>query len=254
MFAIGQGLMDDVPVEDIKSFELAMIESLRALPSAALQAIKDSRGAHRRDGRHADRRDQGVQAQLLVDDTGGGCGPVGPDTHARATEGHQKADQERRLDAEDHARPWRWWRPPSSRPPRTGWRRQGRTSQPPPPHGRHRRQRRRRVGLAAVRASARASGPCSSSSPATAACAARSTRTWSASPETPTPAKEAAGHTVRLFVGRQEGHQRPAVRRATRPSGPTPTSCSTSRRSKRPSSSSTSSRRPSSPTRSTRWS
>jgi F-type H+-transporting ATPase subunit alpha len=42
MFAIGQGLMDDVPVEDIKSFELAMIESLRALPSVALQAIKDS--------------------------------------------------------------------------------------------------------------------------------------------------------------------------------------------------------------------
>jgi F0F1-type ATP synthase alpha subunit len=34
--------MDDVPVEDIKSFELAMIESLRALPSVALQAIKDS--------------------------------------------------------------------------------------------------------------------------------------------------------------------------------------------------------------------
>jgi F-type H+-transporting ATPase subunit alpha len=42
MFAIGQGLMDDVPVEDIKSFELAMIESLRALPSVALQAIQDS--------------------------------------------------------------------------------------------------------------------------------------------------------------------------------------------------------------------
>jgi len=42
MFAIGQGLMDDVPVEDIKSFELAMIESLRALPSKALQAIQES--------------------------------------------------------------------------------------------------------------------------------------------------------------------------------------------------------------------
>jgi F-type H+-transporting ATPase subunit alpha len=42
MFAIGQGLMDDVPVEDIKSFELAMIEALRALPSVALQAIQES--------------------------------------------------------------------------------------------------------------------------------------------------------------------------------------------------------------------
>ncbi|MGH2718886.1 MAG: F0F1 ATP synthase subunit alpha, partial [Actinomycetota bacterium] len=42
IYAVGQGLMDDVPVEDVKRFELAMIEALRALPGAALKAIRDT--------------------------------------------------------------------------------------------------------------------------------------------------------------------------------------------------------------------
>jgi F-type H+-transporting ATPase subunit alpha len=42
IFAVGQGLLDDVPVEDVKRFESAMIEALRALPSAALKTIKDT--------------------------------------------------------------------------------------------------------------------------------------------------------------------------------------------------------------------
>jgi F-type H+-transporting ATPase subunit alpha len=39
---VGQGLMDDVPIEDIKRFESEMIEALRALPSAALKTIKET--------------------------------------------------------------------------------------------------------------------------------------------------------------------------------------------------------------------
>jgi F-type H+-transporting ATPase subunit alpha len=42
IFAVSQGLMDDVPVEEIKRFENEMIEALRAMPSAALKAIKDT--------------------------------------------------------------------------------------------------------------------------------------------------------------------------------------------------------------------
>ena len=42
IFAVGQGFMDDVPVEEIKRFELEMIDALRALPSAALKTIKDT--------------------------------------------------------------------------------------------------------------------------------------------------------------------------------------------------------------------
>jgi len=42
IFAVGQGLMDDVPVEDVKRFEAEMIESLRAAGSPSLKAIKES--------------------------------------------------------------------------------------------------------------------------------------------------------------------------------------------------------------------
>jgi F-type H+-transporting ATPase subunit alpha len=42
IFAVGQGLMDDVPVEEIKRFESEMIDGLRAMPSAALKAIKET--------------------------------------------------------------------------------------------------------------------------------------------------------------------------------------------------------------------
>jgi F-type H+-transporting ATPase subunit alpha len=43
IFAIGQGLMDDVPVEDIKRFEHEMIEALRAMPSQGLKKIKETK-------------------------------------------------------------------------------------------------------------------------------------------------------------------------------------------------------------------
>jgi F-type H+/Na+-transporting ATPase subunit alpha len=43
IFAVGQGLMDDVPVEDIKRFESEMIEHLRASGSASLKAIQESK-------------------------------------------------------------------------------------------------------------------------------------------------------------------------------------------------------------------
>jgi hypothetical protein len=39
---VGQGLMDDVPVEDIKRFEREMIDALRAMPSEALKTIKET--------------------------------------------------------------------------------------------------------------------------------------------------------------------------------------------------------------------
>jgi F-type H+-transporting ATPase subunit alpha len=42
MYAIGQGLMDDVAVEDIKRFEHEMIDALRTQQSAALAAIKET--------------------------------------------------------------------------------------------------------------------------------------------------------------------------------------------------------------------
>ncbi|MEX2551649.1 MAG: F0F1 ATP synthase subunit alpha, partial [Actinomycetota bacterium] len=42
IFAVGQGLMDDVPVEDIKRFESEMIDALRSMPSVALKAIKET--------------------------------------------------------------------------------------------------------------------------------------------------------------------------------------------------------------------
>jgi len=42
IFAVGQGLMDDIPVEEIKGFESEMIAALRAMPSAALAAIKET--------------------------------------------------------------------------------------------------------------------------------------------------------------------------------------------------------------------
>ena len=42
IFAVGQGLADDVPIEDVKRFEKELIEALRALPSAGLKAIGDT--------------------------------------------------------------------------------------------------------------------------------------------------------------------------------------------------------------------
>jgi hypothetical protein len=42
IYAVGQGLMDDVPVEDIKRFESEMIDALRSMPSEALKAIKET--------------------------------------------------------------------------------------------------------------------------------------------------------------------------------------------------------------------
>jgi F-type H+/Na+-transporting ATPase subunit alpha len=42
IFAVGQGLMDDVPVEDIKRFEHEMIAALRDMGSEALKAIKET--------------------------------------------------------------------------------------------------------------------------------------------------------------------------------------------------------------------
>ncbi|MGH9011620.1 MAG: F0F1 ATP synthase subunit alpha, partial [Acidimicrobiia bacterium] len=43
IYAVSNGLMDDVPVEDIKRFESEMIEHLRASGSPALKAIKESK-------------------------------------------------------------------------------------------------------------------------------------------------------------------------------------------------------------------
>jgi F-type H+-transporting ATPase subunit alpha len=42
IFAVGQGLMDDVPVEEIKRFESEMIDALRAMPSEALKTIHET--------------------------------------------------------------------------------------------------------------------------------------------------------------------------------------------------------------------
>jgi len=42
IFAVGQGLMDDVPVEEIKRFESEMIDTLRVMQSKALKTIKET--------------------------------------------------------------------------------------------------------------------------------------------------------------------------------------------------------------------
>ena len=42
IFAVGQGFMDDLPVEQIKRFERELINALRAMPSVALAAIKET--------------------------------------------------------------------------------------------------------------------------------------------------------------------------------------------------------------------
>jgi F-type H+-transporting ATPase subunit alpha len=42
IFAVGQGLMDDIPIEEIKRFEEEMIEALRSRPSEALKTIRDT--------------------------------------------------------------------------------------------------------------------------------------------------------------------------------------------------------------------
>src|SRR5213080_3277540 len=42
LFAVGQGLMDDVPVEEIKRFESELIDYLRAQGSPSLKAVKES--------------------------------------------------------------------------------------------------------------------------------------------------------------------------------------------------------------------
>jgi F-type H+-transporting ATPase subunit alpha len=42
IFAVGQGLMDDVPVDEIKRFESEMIDALRAMQSKALKTVKET--------------------------------------------------------------------------------------------------------------------------------------------------------------------------------------------------------------------
>jgi F-type H+-transporting ATPase subunit alpha len=42
IFAVGQGLVDDVPLEDIKRFESEMVAALRAMPSEALRVIRET--------------------------------------------------------------------------------------------------------------------------------------------------------------------------------------------------------------------
>ncbi len=42
IYAVGQGLMDDIPVEEIKRFELEMVDGLRSMPSAALKTVKET--------------------------------------------------------------------------------------------------------------------------------------------------------------------------------------------------------------------
>src|SRR5947208_2677069 len=42
IFAVGQGFMDDLPVEQIKRFERELTTALRAMPSVALAAIKET--------------------------------------------------------------------------------------------------------------------------------------------------------------------------------------------------------------------
>jgi F-type H+-transporting ATPase subunit alpha len=43
IFAVGQGLMDDVPVEDIKRFEAEMVAALRDMGSEALKTIRETK-------------------------------------------------------------------------------------------------------------------------------------------------------------------------------------------------------------------
>jgi F-type H+-transporting ATPase subunit alpha len=43
IFAVGQGLLDDVPVEDVARFQAELIEGLRASGSPAMKSIKESR-------------------------------------------------------------------------------------------------------------------------------------------------------------------------------------------------------------------
>ena len=43
IYAVGQGLLDDVPVEDVARFQSEMVEALRATGSPAMKAIKESR-------------------------------------------------------------------------------------------------------------------------------------------------------------------------------------------------------------------
>jgi F-type H+-transporting ATPase subunit alpha len=43
IFAVGQGLLDDVPVEDVARFQAELIEGLRASGSPAMKAVKESR-------------------------------------------------------------------------------------------------------------------------------------------------------------------------------------------------------------------
>jgi len=42
IFAAGQGLMDDVPLDEIKRFEQEMVRALREMPSVALKAIRET--------------------------------------------------------------------------------------------------------------------------------------------------------------------------------------------------------------------
>ena len=125
IFAVGQGLMDDIPVEEIKRFELEMIDGLRAMPSAALKTDQGDRAPstttpakpRREIGQFKSSLWKGATEEPIVVSeeeagrvagrsarrAGGGGALVEALTHARATKGHPQADQERLVDEEDHA-------------------------------------------------------------------------------------------------------------------------------------------------------
>ncbi|NJN14569.1 MAG: F0F1 ATP synthase subunit alpha, partial [Planctomycetes bacterium] len=42
IFAVGNGLMDDVSIEEVRAFEAALLRHLRELPSEGLKAIRES--------------------------------------------------------------------------------------------------------------------------------------------------------------------------------------------------------------------
>jgi F-type H+-transporting ATPase subunit alpha len=42
IFAVGQGLMDDVPLEEVRRFESEMVKALREMPSQGLKAIRET--------------------------------------------------------------------------------------------------------------------------------------------------------------------------------------------------------------------
>ena len=191
IFAVGQGLLDDVPVEDVKRFEAEMIAALRASGEPGAEGDQGEPGPRRRDLRHA----QGGDSRPSSATVEGRRGPrlprraghrrpeeagerprpdaarrpsrrrAGPEahgaltSHARAAENHPEADQERQLDEKDHAHHGDGGdgqaegRPAARRVlgPLPG--------EPPPAHGGDRRQRRRRLQVAPLRGAAREPDP-----------------------------------------------------------------------------------------------